>query len=242
MRILLAGAFSILVFASPALAQSWLEKATGVLDSVLKNESVGGLSRDEIAAGLKEALRVGTNVVTEQLGARNGFLEDRSVHIPLPENLATAQSYLKKVGLGALGEEVETRMNRAAEESMDEARLIIVDAISNLTLEDARGILEGPDDAATQYFRRVGGDRIEARIRPIVDQSLGEVGAIDAMDRMLAGYRQIPFVPDIKGELGQHATDAAMDGLFHYLAAEEAAIRENPEKRVTDLLQRVFSK
>ncbi len=232
----------------PASAQSWLDTATDVLGDVMKNQdatgAVGravGLSQDEIAKGLQEALRVGTEAVTAQLGASDGFLGDNAVRIPLPENLATAQSYLKKVGLGSLGDEVETRMNRAAEASMDEARVIVVDAISQMTLEDAKGILDGPEDAATQYFRRAGGERIEGKIRPIVDASLSEVGAIEAMDTMLDGYSQIPFVPDVKGDLGQHATDAAMDGLFHYLAAEEAAIRANPEKRVTELLQKVFA-
>lgn len=228
-----------------ASAQTWLDNATNVLKGALESETgqsvTGGLSEAEIIDGLKEALRVGTDTVTGQLGGLDGFNADPSIHIPLPEELATAQTYLKKVGLGSLGDEVELRMNRAAEASMEEAKTVVVKAIQDMTLEDAKSILDGPDDAATQYFRKVGEGDLRGRIEPIVDDALTQVGAVQALDEMLSGYAKIPFVPDVKGDLGQHATDLTLDGLFKYLAKEEAAIRANPEKQVTALLKKVFA-
>ncbi len=225
--------------------------ATSLLDSAksLLNKNLGQSGSDagsalgggEIAEGLKQALEVGSKLVVDNLGAVDGFNTDPVAHIPLPPELQKAQKLLAKVGLGGLGDEVELKMNRAAESAMDESGEVVLNAIQAMTLDDAKGILQGPDDAATQYLQRVGGDDIRSRIRPIVEQSLAEVGAIDALDRMMEGYETLPFVPNVKGDLTEHATQKAYDGLFHYIAVEEAAIRENPAKRTTDLLQRVFA-
>jgi hypothetical protein len=240
---LTAGALGA-AFSGSAAAQSLFDNAKDLLKGTLGGDggATGGLAESEIADGLREALRIGSDLVVEQLGATDGFNLDPVAHIPLPEDLRTAQGYLKKVGLGALGDEVELKMNRAAETAMEDSGEIVVSAIEAMTLEDARGILEGPDDAATQYLARVAGDDIRARIKPVVDSALSEVGAINAVDTMLSSYRSIPFVPDVKGDLSAHATDGAFSGLFHYIAVEEKAIRENPTKRTTDLLKRVFSR
>ncbi len=225
--------------------------STSLLDSAksLLNKNLGQsgsdagsvLSGGEIAEGLKQALEVGSKLVVDNLGAVDGFNTDPVAHIPLPPELQKAQKLMAKVGLGGLGDEVELKMNRAAESAMDESGEVVLNAIQAMTLDDANGILQGPDDAATQYLQRVGGDDIKSRIRPIVEQALAEVGAIDALDRMMEGYETLPFVPNVKGDLTEHATQKAYDGLFHYIAVEEAAIRENPAKRTTDLLQRVFA-
>lgn len=229
---------------TPALAQSLLDGAKDLLQGTLGGQAGGaasGLAESEIADGLREALRLGSELVVDNLGATDGFNLDPVAHIPLPEELKTAQGYLEKVGFGSLGDEVELKMNRAAEEAMDGSGKIVVSAVQAMTLDDARGILEGPDDAATQYLMRVSGDDIRAKIRPIVDGALSEVGAVSAVDSMLSRYQAIPFVPDVKGDLTNHATEGAFDGLFHYIAVEEKAIRENPAARTTDLLKRVFS-
>ena len=218
-------------------AKSLLNKATG-------SESGAGtsaLAGSEIADGLREALRVGSELVADQLGAVDGFNGDSAVHIPLPDSLKTAQSMLAKVGMGSLGEEVELKMNRAAESAMEDSGDILVKAIQAMTIEDAKSVLDGPDDAATQYLMKASGDDIRNKIRPIVDQALTEVGAVAALDRMMAQYKSLPFVPDVKSNLTEHATEKAYNGLFHYIAQEEAAIRENPAKRTTELLQKVFA-
>jgi|TARA_R110000772_G_scaffold34543_1_gene83732 hypothetical protein len=237
----------LLVLSSASTAQ-----ATGLLDSAKSllnlNSSqstapdVSGLSSADITKGLKEALRIGSERVVDTLGVKDGFNTDPVVHIPLPDQLKTVQSMLSKVGLGSLGEEVELKMNRAAESAMEDSGEIVINAIQAMSVDDAKGILQGPDDAATQYLARVSGDDIKAKIRPIVDQALTEVGAVEALDKMMASYKKMPFVPDVKGDLTTHATEKAYEGLFHYVAQEEAAIRENPAKRTTELLQKVFSK
>lgn len=238
-------AISLSLTPNPANADSLLDNAKSLLNQTLGDSPSGAgdvsLSRNEIAQGLKQALEVGSKLVVDNLGAKNGFNTDPVAHIPLPQELQKAQDLMSKVGLSGLGDEVELKMNRAAESAMDESGEVVINAIHAMTLDDAQGILQGPDDAATQYLMRVGGDDIKSRIRPIVEQALAEVGAIDALDRMMAGYDTLPFVPDVKGNLTEHATQKAFDGLFHYIAEEEAAIRENPAKRTTDLLRRVFA-
>lgn len=226
----------------PAHAQSFLDKATDLLKPALEGSTGGSvLGQQEIADGLREALRVGAEQVTQGLGKSDGYFKDPVAFIPLPDSLRKARDLMKPLGLGSLGDEVELKMNRGAEAAMPAARDVLVNAISNLTLDDAKKILDGPDDAATQYLRRVGGGDIESRLRPIIDSTLRDVGAIAALDSMLDSYKNIPFAPDVSGSLTDHATDAAMTGLFHYIAQEESAIRENPAKRTTELLQKVFA-
>jgi len=229
-----------------AHAQSWLDSASDALKSLGGGTSggdtsgAGGLSEATVADGLREALAVGTERVIGQLSADGGFLKDPAVHIPLPDDLKRAQSMLEGVGLGAYGQEVETRLNRGAEEAMPEAGQILGNSIRQMTLADAKAILNGPQDAATQFFRRTAGPAIEGKLRPIIESSLNQVGALSAADTMLSQYKALPFVPDVKGDLVTHATTEAMDGLFLYLAEEEASIRENPAARTTDLLKTVF--
>ena len=233
------------VLTAPATAQNSLfDKAKNLLQS--GGGTSGGatsslLSSAEISDGLKEALRVGAETVTADLGTTDGFFKDPVAFIPLPDSLKKARDLMKPLGLSSLGDEVELRMNRGAEAAMPAAKEVLVNAISNMTLEDAKGILNGPKDAATQYLKRVGGTDIESRLRPIIDSTLKDVGAIQAMDAMMGKYKNIPFAPNVTASLTDHATEAAMGGLFHYIAQEEAAIRENPAKRTTDLLQKVFA-
>lgn len=198
------------------------------------------LSNDEVIAGLKEALRVGTERVVGQIGATDGFNADPAIHIPLPPSLQKVQSTLKKVGLSSLADDVELRLNRAAEEAAPKTKELVWKAINEMTLEDAQKIYDGPKDAATQYFRRVASGDLATVIKPVVDNALNDAGAVQAYDSLVGQYANIPFMPDIKGDLSQHAVDLTMQGLFHYLAQEEAAIRENPVKRTTEILQKVF--
>jgi hypothetical protein len=240
------GLAAVSAWSGPARAQSLLDGAKNLLNQGLGGSqdgtSGGSLTGAEIEEGLREALAVGSRRVVEALGATDGFNADPVAHIPLPDGLKRAQSMLQKVGLGAMGEEVELKMNRAAEAAMDESGEVLVGAIRQMTLEDARGILNGPEDAATQYLQRVAGSDIKGRIRPIVDRTLSEVGALAAADRMLGEYDKLPFVPDVKADLTEHATQGAYDGLFHYIAEEEAAIRADPAARTTDILKRVFAR
>lgn len=237
----------------PANAQSFFDKAKEALGDVvtqpgssssstgLSNSALSALSADTVEDGLKQALDIGVGVVTAKLGATDGFNADPVAHIPLPESVKTAQSLMNKAGLGSYANEIELRMNRAAEQTMGEASDILIDAVRQMTLEDAKGILQGPDDAATSYLRRVSGSDIEGRLRPVITDALADTGALSLYDQMVGQYATLPFVPDLKASLTDHATEKAMEGLFHYIALQEADIRSDPTRWTTDVLKQVFS-
>ncbi len=247
-RVFVVAGLSITALAAPASAQtSLLDSIQGAIGTVTGSDSSSStgnpaeaLSYDDIVAGLREALRVGTERVTAQLGAADGFNSDPDIHIPLPPALQDVQSTLRTVGLSSLADDVELKLNRAAEKAAPQTKELIWNAITNMTLDDAKRIYDGPEDAATQYFKRVSSDDIANVVRPVVDQTLDEVGAIASLDEMMGQYSKLPFVPDVKADLTDHAVQMTLQGLFHYLAREEAAIRQNPAKRTTDLLVRVF--
>ena len=228
-----------------ANAQSNLfDKAKDLLGTVGTSggaESGGSaLSNDQIAGGLREALRVGTERVVGQVGAVDGFNADPSIHIPLPGVLKDVQSMLQTVGMGSLGEDLELKLNRAAEVAAPEAKALFWNAISEMTLEDVQTIYNGPDDSATRYFQGKMSSPLAERMAPIVNDSLSEVGAIKSYDDMIGQYKSIPLVPDAKADLTSYVVEKALDGIFHYVAKEEAAIRNNPAARTTEILQDVF--
>ncbi|MGM0394149.1 MAG: DUF4197 domain-containing protein [Thermodesulfobacteriota bacterium] len=226
-------------------ATDWLQKGS----DALKSMDTGGegtsalganLPTSDVIAGLKEALTVGSEHVVQQLGQTDGFYADPQIRIPLPEKLATVKSALDKVGMGSFADDLELKLNRAAEAASPKARELFLNAISQMTFEDARGILNGPEDAATQYFRKTMSPDLAQAMTPVVDDSLSEVGAVQSYDRMMGKYADLPFVPDVKADLTDHVVNKGMDGIFHYMAVEEAAIRKDPVKRTTDLLKKVF--
>lgn len=232
---------------SPTRAQNLLNTLQGVIGGTLSSSGTStsdddgsALSTSDITAGLREALRVGTERVVGQIGSANGFNSDPNIHIPLPPALQDVQSTLKQFGLSSLADDVEIKLNRAAEKAVPQTKELIWNAITNMTLEDAQKIFNGPDDAATQYFKRIASSDLAHVIEPIVDQTLSEVGAIASYDDLIGQYSAIPFVPDLKADLTDHTVQMALQGLFHYLAKEEAGIRQNPAKQTTDLLARVF--
>lgn len=242
-RFAVAGTLLLAFVAVPtatALAQSdFLKKG---LDTLMGGESDGGgsLSTQDMAAGLREALRVGSERVVSQVGVADGFNLDPEIHIPLPGSFRQVQSALKNVGLSELADDVELKLNRAAEAAAPEARDLFVQAISEMTLDDAKRIFDGPDDAATRYFKDKMSAPLSDKMAPIVDRSLAEVGALASVDRMMASYQAIPFVPDVKSDLRAYVVEKALDGIFFYVAKEEAAIRNDPAARTTELLKQVF--
>ncbi|MEO9899528.1 DUF4197 domain-containing protein [Nisaea sp.] len=235
---------SVTVTAGTARAQSDLfGTAKGLLNSLGGSSQAGsvtGLDNETIFAGLKEALSVGTEKIVAQLSASNGYFGDSAVHIPLPESLQTARKFLDTAGFGSLADDLELRMNRAAETAAPEAGAIFSDAISSMSLEDVKAIYEGPDDSATRWFQQRTSEKLTARFTPVVESSMSKVGVVQSYDAFVGQYAKIPFVPDAKAELSTHVVGKALDGLFHYLAIEEKAIRTDPVARSTDLLKKVF--
>nr|NJM03054.1 DUF4197 domain-containing protein [Desulfobacula sp.] len=221
---------------------SLLNKGSDLMKSMGAGSPATGLGADEIGAGLKEALKVGSGNVVTQLGATDGFNTDSSIHIPLPAGLDKVRSVLSKVGKASLLEDLELKLNRAAEIATPKAKQLFWNAIAAMTLEDAKGILNGPDDSATRYFKGKMTPELAREMRPVVEESLSGVGAVKAYDDAMKEYKAIPFVPDARANLTDHVVEKGMDGIFYYLAKEEAAIRQNPAKRTTDLLKKVFNK
>ncbi len=235
-------AAAILVSAPAATGQSFLKDAGSALKGLGGGGSgaKAGLSSAEMAGGIKDALRVGTETVTGNLGATNGFFGDPTAHIPLPGWMKTARKVLKFTGQSELLDEVELRMNRAAEGSMDSAKRLFGDAIQDMSFEDAQAIVTGPDDSATRYFQRKMSSPLAAEMRPIVEAELGKTDAFTAYDNAAAANGAAGLAPKGKEMMIDHAVEGALKGLFHYIAQEEAAIRNNPVKQVTPLLQKVF--
>lgn len=234
----------ILIMAGSTLAGCQTSGVTGdLLQQALAGATGTGskpLTDLEIGNGLKEALRVGTQRVVGQVGATDGYNADPLIHIPLPRDLRKVHNTLEKVGLSSMTADLELKLNRAAEHAAPEAKDVFWNAITAMTLDDVRGIWQGPDDGATQYFHGKMTVPLTDRFTPIVLDSMGEVGAIRSYDRMMSKYDSIPFIPDVKADLTRYTVKKALGGLFTYVAKEEAAIRNNPAKRSTELLQRVF--
>ena len=235
-------AFSLfLAFPGAASAQEKMfDSLQKLFGSTGGGATASALSEGEIVAGLREALKVGTERVVDRVGRTDGFNADPEIHIPLPDNLQAVQKGLWAIGAGSLADDVELRLNRAAEAATPRTKEIFWNAVTDMTMEDIQAIYKGPDDAATQYFRGKMSGPLADSMHPVVDSSLAEVGAIQAYDRMIGQYKTLPFVPDIKADLTTHVLDKALDAVFLYLAREEAAIRKDPLKRSTEILKKVF--
>lgn len=226
---------------SPANAESsWWQKSLDFLKGSGSTTHPKNLTSEEIGSGLKEALRVSAETVVSQLGREDGFNRDPEIHIPLPQQLSTVQTWLNKVGMSALLTDLEIKLNRAAEVATPKAKDLFFKSISEMTFEDALKIYNGADDAATRYFQAKMSDELAQEMSPVISASLAEVGAVKAYEKTMEKYEAIPMVPEVKTELTSYVVEKAMDGIFHYMSIEEAAIRQDPVKRTTDLLQKVF--
>ena len=218
-----------------------------LLDKVTGEAPSGGtaaqtvLANEDIIAGLKEALANGTERAVSELGRTDGFLANSAVKIPLPQRLQTVAKLLRGLGQGRYADEVVETMNRAAESAVPQAGPVLGDAIRGMTIEQGRDILNGPDDAATQYFRQVGSERLTQQLRPIVEAATAKAGVTSAYKQAVdrAGPATA-LVGTQTLDLDAYVTEKTLDGLFHVIAAEEQRIRQNPVARSTELLKKVF--
>ena len=200
----------------------------------------GGGDSSRVAAGLREALKVGTERATGRTSTVDGFLGNTLIRIGTPSELRTMATALRTVGFGAQVDQLEVAMNRAAEQASGEARSVFWNAVSSMTLTDAVGILNGGDTAATQYFQRRTSDTLRTRFRPIVEQKMGEVGLYQTYKSLSDAYNAMPFVTAPAVDLEQYVTDQALSGLFTVLGEEETRIRRDPVARSSELLREVF--
>jgi uncharacterized protein DUF4197 len=196
-------------------------------------------SSGTIASGLREALSVGTTRAVDQLSSADGFLAS-AFHIPLPESLRQAQQVADRFGFGGVFDEMEIKMNRAAEAAAPKAQALFIAAIRQMTFEDVMTIYRGPDDAATRYLENRTGPELSNQMRPIIDASLAEVGGLKTFKSLADQYNRLPLVDPIDADISAHVLDYAVRALFSQVAQEEAEIRNNPAKRTTELLRQVF--
>ncbi len=236
-----------------AAAQNLLDQGRNLLNQppsgagVTKPGATSGsgasLSQGEIGSGLKDALKVASQRVVGRVGKTDGYNGDPAIRIPLPEPLQKIEGPLKAVGASGTLDDLQVKMNRAAEQAAPKALGIFTDAASKMSIDDARGILNGPQDSATQYFKRTTSASLTTSFHPIVDKELSSVGAVSAFKATQAKAAAIPMAgQEVQGfDLTDFTVGKALDGLFHYLAVEEASIRTNPAARTTDLLKKVFS-
>lgn len=209
----------------------------------LKSGSTSSLSTPDIVAGLKEALEVGTTETVALTGKTDGYFSNAAIKILLPSQLQSVEQGLRLLGQGEKVDEFVLSMNRAAEKAAPAAKDIFWTAIKGMTFEDARKILGGGDTAATEYFRAKTSESLTAAFRPVVQDSMKDVGVLQQYKQLQTAYQSVPFAssfpsPDIEA----YVVTKALDGLFLVLGEEEKKIRTNPAAQVTDLLKKVFGK
>ena len=201
-KLITTALFTFLLASS--LYAGWFDKAKELLeDSGISSSTTSSLTDSEIASGLKEALRVGSDLVVNQLGTKDGFNADPNIHIPLPSSLQKVQSTLDKVGMSGMLDDLETRLNRAAEIATPKAKELFINAIQAMTLDDARNILAGENDAATRYFQSKMTPDLVKEFTPIVNDSLAEAGAIKSYDQAIGQYKKNSFSTRCKIRLEQ---------------------------------------
>ncbi|MFO7830615.1 MAG: DUF4197 domain-containing protein, partial [Desulfuromonadaceae bacterium] len=192
-------------------------------------------------AGLKEALTLGSKRAVASTSATDGFWNNEEIRIPLPDELDTAFSTLRTIGLGSQVDALELGMNRAAEQASAEAKPVLVDAVRDMSLSDAMGILRGGGTAATDYFRTQTSDTLKQKFLPIIQDKMAGVGLYQQYNKLMDAYTALPLTRDTAFNLDNYVADKGLDGLFTMLAQEEQEIRANPTARTTELLQKVFA-
>ncbi|MFN0107274.1 MAG: DUF4197 domain-containing protein [Blastocatellia bacterium] len=202
----------------------------------------GGLSDSKIIRGLKEALQIGTGNAINLTGRLDGFFKNAAIKILLPKQLSTVGKGLRAIGQGRMVDEFVMSMNRAAEKAAPEARKIFLDALKQMTFDDARKILFGNDTAATEYFKGKTSDKITTAFQPIISRSMDEVGATKQYKDLLARFKDIPFAKTQSLDIDSYVVGKALDGLFFMVGEEEKKIRKDPLARVTSVLKDVFGK
>jgi len=239
---------SLLVLGTAARGADLLKSLGGVLGT--NKSGVAALTTDEMTKGLKEALAKGAKSAITNLGRPDGFLKNLDVKIPLPDSLKIVESAARLAGQGKLVDDFTVSMNRAAEQAVPVGLNILADSITKMSIADAQAILKGPEDAATQYFRRTSDATLAEKFRPIIAKATDSVGVTQNYKALTGKFGQAQSLGSLFGggktnapgalDVDGYVTSKAMDGLFKMIAAEEKAIRANPAARTTDLLKKVF--
>ena len=212
-----------------------------ILDSAKKAVSKdSSITNDDMIQGLKEALQIGTQNAVATVSKVDGYYQNPDIKIPLPEEIQKAGKYLRLAGYGPKVDEFEQSMNRAAEQAAPEAKQIFLGAVKEMQISDAKKILDGPDNAATSYFKDKTYTHLQQIFKPMVKDTMGQVGVTRQFQDINNKLSSIPLADKASVDIDQYVTDKSLDGLFFMLAEEEKKIRQNPAARVTDILKKVF--
>ncbi len=221
------------------LKMLWIVCALALSAQVL---AAGGdeISAKESSSGIKEALSRGADTAVSQLGQPNGFMGDARVRIPLPESARSAEKMMRSLGMKKQADELIETMNRAAELAVVEAKPILLNAVKSMSFSDARGILTGGDNAATQYFKRTTSEAMAVKFLPIVKQATAKVNLAGQYNQYAGQAAKLGLLNKKDADLDSYVTQKAMDGLFLMIAEQEKAIRKDPIGTGSALLQKVF--
>ena len=213
----------------------------GTFNNLPNIGSVSQLSNDQIAAGLREALDQGIDRQVTKLTQKDGFFKNDLVKILLPDELKKVDSGLRSVGLSSLADRGLEVLNRAAEDAVSESTPIFVDAVKGITFSDAKNILLGNDDAATQYLNGKTNSALYSKFSPVIKTSLSKVGADSVWANIISQYNSIPFTSKVNPDLTDYVSQQALSGVYKMISVEESNIRNNFSFRSTDLLKQVFA-
>ncbi len=203
--------------------------------------SLADLSNKDAVGGLKEALTQGAGKAVESLGHTDGFLGNPKVKISLPPSVQKAEGMMRSLGMGKYADELETTMNRAAEAAVPEAKALLVNSVKKMSVEDVKGILQGGDDAATQYFRRTTAEPLGQKFKPIVQKAMAKVKLADKYDQFASKAAKFGLIKEQDAHLDEYVTQKALDGLYLMIAEEEKSIRQDPMDAAGKLARKVFS-
>jgi hypothetical protein len=198
------------------------------------------ISNRDAINGLKEALTRGGQTAVARLGVENGFFGNDRVKIPLPPSLRSVEAVTRSIGMSRHTDELVLRMNRAAEAAVPEAKTLLVDAVKKMSVQDAKGILTGGEDAATQYFKRTTAEPLARRFQPIVKKAMAKVKLAEKYDEIAASGAKLGLVKEEDAQLEDYVTRKALDGLFVVIAEEEKKVRKDPAGAASAILRKVF--
>jgi hypothetical protein len=199
------------------------------------------VSKQDQVTSLKQALTQGAETAVKTLAQENGYLGNDKVRIPLPESLQKAENLMRQFGMGRYADDLIASMNHAAEAAVPEAKALLVGAVKKMTVADAKTILTGPDDAATQYFRKTTETALSGKFKPIVAKSMQKVKLAEKYDQFAGRGAQFGLVDERDAKLDDYITRKALDGLFLMMAEQEKAIRANPLEATGNLAKKVFT-
>ena len=208
--------------------------------SLVQAAGLEAISTGDASAGVKEALSKGADYAVASLGKDNGFLKNSKVKIPLPGYLQKAESGLRMLGMGKQADELVNTMNHAAEQAVAEAKPILSESISKMSVQDAKGILTGGDDSVTQYFKRTSTEQLSKKFKPIVQASTKKLDLAEQYNSFAGKAASAGLVDKKDADVDSYVTQKAMDGLFLMIAEEEKKLRSNPLGASSDLLKKVF--